>query len=157
MTDKTVRFQLTIHTPWGPVVLYPERPACTPSSDFIPIVGTVTLDKLGLSLNNRLFQVARTPRAGRMSDVENPGSSSSGWMILSVPVFQHGRDVEPGSDEAVEQLLSRGAEMFMAPDDKLREHKVALDRGLQQALEKGLLTEHAENVRVILSCHVNAF
>lgn len=61
--------------------------------------------------------------------VENPGYLSSRRMILSVSAFQHGRDLEPEPDETVEKLLSRGPEMFMAPDHEFRERRVALDRG----------------------------
>lgn len=92
-----------------------------------------------------------------MAGVENPGNLSSRRVMLSVSASQYGRDVEPKTDEAVEQPLCHGPEIIMAPYNELREHGVGLDRGVQQALEKGLPKENAQNLREILSRHVDAF
>lgn len=75
MTHETIPFQLTVHTLWGPVVFEQERYACMPGSDSAIIVGRVALDKLGLTVNNQMFKLARARRAGQLVDVENSGYS----------------------------------------------------------------------------------
>lgn len=84
-----------------------------------------------------MFQLARARSAGKVAGVENPGYLSSWRVMLSGSAFQYGRDVKPEPDEAVEQLLYRGPEMFIASDDENREGKAALDRGVQQAWRRG--------------------
>lgn len=59
-------------------------------------------------------------------------------MALSVYAFQNGRSVEQEPDAAVERLLSRGPEMFIAPDDELQECTAALVRRVEGAMAKGL-------------------
>lgn len=45
----------------------------------------------------------------------------------------------------------------MTLDGEFRERKIALNRGVQQALETYLPVEHKENFRGFFSRHVNAF
>lgn len=101
------------------------------------IVGHVTLDKLRLNLNGQMFQLARARRAEPVAGVENRGHQRSRRRALSVPAFQHVRDVEQNPDLAVERLFLREPEIFMAPDDDLWERKAALAREVEETTAKG--------------------
>lgn len=63
VAHKTTLLQLTVHIPWGPVVLDQERYPCMPYSDSVMIVGSVILDKLGLNFKDQMFELARASRA----------------------------------------------------------------------------------------------
>lgn len=119
------------------MVLDPELDACMPGSGSILIVGRVTLDKLGLSLNKQLFQLSRMRRAATISAVEGSGYSSSRRVMHSVSVFQRGRNVEPEPDKAVEQFLFRGPGRFTALEDERQECRAAPDRVDKQTPKKG--------------------
>lgn len=139
VTRKTVVPELTVRSPWSPVILDRDLFAVTPGSDTVRIVGRVTLHKLGLNLNSRLFQLARERWARPVSVDENPCCLFSRRVALSIAVFQHRRDVEREPDGAVEQLLTGGLETFVAPEDRLGARTEISDRRLEGATTNGFM------------------
>lgn len=116
------------HTPCDSVILDTEHYACMPDSETVVIVGRKTHNKVGMTLKNRMLQFSRAQRAGKIASGENPGYQSSRPLTLSVFEFQNGRDAEKEPDATVEQLLFGEPEIFMAPDDELRECRALLTR-----------------------------
>lgn len=64
------------------------------ASDAVVIVGRVTLDKLGLNLNDQMFQLAGVQRTGQVTGVENTGYLSTQRVMLSVYASQNGQGEE---------------------------------------------------------------
>lgn len=102
VTHKTVALQVDIDTPWGAVVLYPERCAVMPGSRTVSIGGRVILITLGLNLSSQMFQLAQARLAGPVFGVEKTGYTSFRWVALSFSALQNRRGVKSEQNAAVE-------------------------------------------------------
>ena len=158
VTERTVPLQLTFRTPWGPELLPPISFAIMPGSDGVVLLGLPTLQDLGLDPYHRLWELIKARRIPPALGVENAAFLGSRRVSLSVEAFQEaGGQVSEERDEAVERLVERGPEMFMEPAQEESARKVALEKGVADAVAAGLSVSKAERLREILARRCNAF
>ena len=158
VTERTIPLQLAFITPYGPEFLPPTSFAIMPGSDGVVCLGLPTLQDLGVDPYSRLQETIKLRRAPPGSGVETAAFLGSRRVSLSVEAFQDvGGQVAKESDEAVERLVERGPEMFMAPAEEESARTAALEKGVADAVADGLSDSKAERLRGNLKNRFNAF
>ena len=106
-------------TPWGPASLPPISFAIMPGSDGVPLLGLPTLKDPGVDPHERIWDSMQQRASPPNKGVETPALWGSRRVSLSVVVLQEaGGQATEEPDLAVERLVERGPEMFMAPAEE---------------------------------------
>ena len=147
---RTCPVRISLITNFGPVLLDPFPLAILPGIDDVLILGSPTLELLGLDVYAGLINKART----RADASRNMRSTVNYIACRRVSIPQE--DVHP--EPAVERTVDRGPEMVMEPALEEHERRVALEQAVEVAASNGLDdTQVAQLKQVVLERRWNAF
>lgn len=105
---ETIALHLTLHTPWGAVVLDPELSTATPGCNSVPIVRRVALDNPELNLDIYVLLLATGRKTFPLSGLEKFGNSSSLRVALLTSASENVVKVKRETDRAVEKTVVYG-------------------------------------------------
>ena len=153
MQSKTCLVPTALHTSWGPVVLEPCHYAVMPGADDVVIIGSGTLEAMGIDVYSGLEVCARS-RHSLVSGVDTPEFRACRRVSLAVEALQDAGASEAPVDPSVERLVSRGPEMHMTPEEELVERRVALDRAVQAAADNGMSEKGVSKIHELSLIHI---
>ena len=155
--QKSCFVRTTLHTMRGPVMMDPVSYAVLPGKEDMVILGSPTLAALGKNVHDSLGKCARK-RNLFIQGVESP--NFKGYRRVSIAVealLQRGPGAPEPPDKAVEQLVSRGPDMGMEPEQEERECAVTLAKAVETAAANDLSAGGEARLRDILDRYWNAF
>ena len=118
--------------------------AIMPRSDGV-LLGLPTLKDLGVDPYERIWDSMQQRVSPANQGVDTPALLGSRRVSLSVAALHEaGGQATEEPDSAVERLVERGPEMFMATAEEESARKVALEESVTDAVAQGLSVSKAE-------------
>ncbi|CAM9167047.1 unnamed protein product [Sphacelaria rigidula] len=146
MKQKSCPVQTALYTSWGPVALDPCSYAVMPRTDDVKIMGSPTLEALGIDVYSSLGDCARA-RNTSVQGVNTPDFTDCRRSSIAVDALQQpGGRAEPVYS-SVERLLSRSLAMSISPKQELAELDVAPEGAVQATADNGISESDVSQIR----------